>query len=201
MNTLWQDVLYGARILCRSPGFTAVAVATLALGIGANTAIFSVVNAALLRPLAFEEPERLVMVWESLPKRGIARNNPAPANYAGWRAQNEVFEDMAAIRNQFLNLTGAGEPVQFEAHFVTANLFSVLGVEPALGRFFFPEEDRPGAPRVAVLSHRVWQQSFGGDRPVVGRSVLLDDEKYTIVGVLPRAFSFRDRSETRGHNS
>src|SRR5439155_11843992 len=114
----------------------------------------------------------------------------APANFADWKAQNQAFEDMSGIRNQFLNLTGSGEPVQLEAHFVTGNLFPLLGVKPALGRFFTAEEDQPGTAKVAVLSYRLWRQNFGADPGAVGRSIFLDDEKYTVVGILPRDFFF-----------
>jgi hypothetical protein len=153
METLWQDVRFGLRMLAKSPGVVAVAVLSLALGIGANTAIFSLVDAVLLRPLPFAEPERLVMVWEDASWVGFPRNTPAPANYADWKAQNQSFEDMAALTWQSYNLTGDGGPERLEAHGVTANFFSLLGVKPALGRVFLPEEDQPEAGKVALVSY------------------------------------------------
>jgi len=190
METLWQDLRFGARVLARSPGFTAVAVLSLALGIGANAAIFSLVEAVLLRPLPFREPERLVMVWEDASQVGFPRNTPAPANYADWKAQNQVFEGMAAIRYRSYNLTGDGEPEKINAQAVTADFFPLLGISPAPGRNFLPEEDRPGAGRVVIVGHGLWQQRFGSDPGVVGQELLLDGQKYTIVGVAPAGFQF-----------
>src|SRR5262245_10846306 len=141
MNTLTQDIRYGLRGLWRSRGFTAVAVLSLALGIGANTAIFSLVNAVLLRPLPFPEPDRLVMVWEDPASIGLPRDTPAPANYADWKTQNRVFQDMAAMSWRSVNLTGDGEPERISAYGVTANFFPLLGVQLSLGRNFLPEED------------------------------------------------------------
>ena len=153
METLWQDLRYGLRGLRRRPGFAAAAVRSLALGIGANTAVFSLVQAVLLRPLPFHEPERLVMVWEEASFAGFPRNTPAPANYADWKAQNQVFDGMAALSWADFNLTGDGEPEKVSAHAVTADFFPLLGVNPALGRTFRPEEDRPEGARVVMLSH------------------------------------------------
>ena len=190
MNTLLQDVRYGLRVLLKRPGFTAVAVVTLALGIGANTAIFSLVSAVLVRPLKYRDAERLVMVWESAPAAGFPRDNPATGNYADWKEQNQVFEDMAAVDQRTYDLTGEGEPEKLFAFGVTANFFPLLGSTPELGRTFLPEEDRPGAARVAVISHGLWQSRFGGEREVVGRDIMLDGEPYTVVGVMPRDFQF-----------
>ncbi|MBA3441914.1 MAG: ABC transporter permease, partial [Pyrinomonadaceae bacterium] len=192
MSTLIQDIRYGWRGLWRSPGFTFVAVLSLALGIGANTAIFSLVNEVLLRPLHFHEPDRLVMVWEEASFAGFPRNTPAPANYADWKAQNGVFEDMAAIDSRNFNLTGEGEPEKIAAYGVTANLFSLLGVGPALGRAFLTEEDKPGANKVVMISHGLWQRRFGGERDITGKQMLLNGEKYTVVGVMPSGFQFLD---------
>src|SRR5262249_212043 len=141
METLIQDLRYGLRMLARKPGFTVVAVLTLALGIGANTAIFSVINAVLLRPLPYGEAQRLAVVWETLPNIGLSENTPAPANFIQWRNQNQVFDSLAAFTVGFTNLTGTGEPEKLESVRITANAFSVLGVEPMLGRTFLPEED------------------------------------------------------------
>jgi len=192
METFWQDAKYALRSLQRSPGFVAVAVLSLALGIGANTAIFSVVDAVLLRPLPYADPEKLVMVWEEASFAGFPRNTPAPANYADWKAQNRVFQDVAATEGRTFNITGDGEPERIAARGVTANFFSLLGVSPILGRTFLPEEDEPGAGRVVVLSHTLWQNRYGRDRGVLGRKILLNGEPYAVVGVMPAGFQFRD---------
>ncbi|HET9478986.1 MAG TPA: ABC transporter permease, partial [Pyrinomonadaceae bacterium] len=171
-------------------GFTAVAVLTLALGIGANTAIFSVVNAVLLRPLQFRDPGRLVMIWEDATFAGFPRNTPAPANYVDWKTQTQSFEDVAASAESTFNLTGDGDPERVNAYKVTANFFPLFGVAPALGRTFVADEDRPGAHKVAVLSHGLWQARYGGDPQIVNRDIQLDGEKYTVAGVMPAGFQF-----------
>jgi putative ABC transport system permease protein len=185
-----QDLRYGVRTLRKHPGFTAVAVIALALGIGANTAIFSVVNTVLLRPLPYKDPDRLMMVWEDATKSGYPRDTPAAANYMDWREQNKVFEGMAALADQSFNLTGMGEPERLEGKRVAANLFPLLGVEPMLGRGFLAEDDQPGGGRVAVLSHGLWQRRFGADPKVVGRSLELNGQSYEVVGVMPQSFQF-----------
>lgn len=192
MESLIKDIRYGIRSLLKHPGFTAIAVLTLALGIGANTAIFSVVNAVLLRTLPFREPDRLVMVWEDASFAGFPRNTPAPANYADWKTQNQVFEEMAAFDQRSFNLTGDGDPEKVEAYGVTANFFGLLGIGPVLGRVILPEEDKPDANKVVVLSHSLWQQRYGGERSVVGRELVLNGEKYTVVGVMPAGFQFME---------
>jgi len=193
MGALAQDFRYGVRMLRRSPGFTAVAIVTLALGIGANTAIFSVVDAVLLRPLPFHDPDRLVMVWEDATHVGFPRNTPAPANYLDWKAQNHTFDDLAALRSRSFNLTGEGDPEQLDARAVTANMFPLLGVKPALGRTFLEAEDQPGAPNVAVVSYGLWQRRFGGEAALVGRPIHLNGEKYVVVGVMPAGFQFPEK--------
>ncbi len=190
METIIQDLRYGLRTLLKKPGFTLIAVMTLALGIGANTAIFSLVNTVLLKPLPYADPETLVMVWEEAPFIGFTRDTPAPANYADWKAELSAFEDMAAIDDRNFNLTGDGEPEKVFAYGVTANLFPLLGVKPALGRNFLPEEDRPEAGKVVILSHSLWQGRYGGEPAIIGRDILLNDEKYTVVGVMPEGFQF-----------
>jgi putative ABC transport system permease protein len=191
MTTLVQDVRYGLRVLWQRPGFTAVAVLTLALGIGANTAVFSLVSAVLVRPLNYREAERLVMVWEDETAAGFPRETPAVGNYADWRAQNKVFEDVAAIDQRTYDLTGGGgEPEKVLGFAVTSNFFPLLGAEARLGRTLLPEEDRPGAHRVAVLGHGLWQRRFGGEGSAVGREVMLNGEPYTVVGVMPPDFQF-----------
>jgi predicted permease len=191
MRTLLQDVRYGLRVLWQKPGFTAVAVLTLALGIGANTAVFSLVSAVLVRPLKYREAERLVMVWEDGTAAGFPRDGPSVGNFADWRAQNKVFEEMAAYDQRTFDLTGeGGEPEKIFGLGVTSNFFPLLGAEPARGRLLLPEEDRPGAARVALISHGLWQRRFGGERSAVGGEVLLNGEPYTVVGVMPADFQF-----------
>jgi putative ABC transport system permease protein len=174
----------------KNPGFTVVAVIALALGIGANTAIFSVVNSVLLRPLPYKDPERLVMVWEDASKFGYPRDTPAAANYVDWRDQNTVFEGMAAIADESFNLTGAGDPERLEGRSVTANFFPLLGVDPLLGRTFTNDEDKRGSDQVVVLSHALWQRRFGGDNNIVGKTISLNGLTHVVVGVMPARFQF-----------
>ncbi|HEY4739205.1 MAG TPA: ABC transporter permease [Candidatus Acidoferrales bacterium] len=184
-----QDIRYAARTLRRSPGFSAVAIVTLALGIGANTTIFSVVQKVLLRTLPYREPGRLVEIWNNYypqwPQLGLS-----PANFEEWRQEVKSVTDMAAY--QFvptdLNLTGEGESERVEATFATAELFTMLGVKPVLGRAFIPSEDKTGAPNIALISHQLWETRFGGDPAVVGRTITLDGKDYTLAGVLPGNF-------------
>ncbi|HKP72179.1 MAG TPA: ABC transporter permease [Pyrinomonadaceae bacterium] len=191
MGTLLQDVRYGFRMLVKSPSFTLIAVVTLALGIGANTAIFSLVNAVLVRPLNYREPERLMMVWESDATIGAQGDTPAAGNYADWKAQNQVFEEMAAIEWRSYDLTGEGEPEKLTSFGVSANFFPLIGASPAMGRNFLPEEDKPGATKVAVISHGLWQSRFGGEQGILSRDILLSGEKYRVVGVMPPNFQFQ----------
>src|SRR5439155_3485672 len=191
---LAQDLRYGLRMLAKNPGFTTIAVIALALGIGANSAIFSVVNTVLLRPLPYKSPERLVMVWEEAAHLGFPKNTPSPANFLDWRSQNTVFEAMAAMVERSFNLTGVGEPERFDGRRVSANLFGLLGVDAQLGRTFRPEEDQPGS-RVVVLSHGLWQRRFGADPRVIGQSLSLNGESYTVVGVMPPNFQFPTRRD------
>ena len=189
---LVQDLRYGLRTLAKNPGFTAVAVLTLALGIGANTAIFSVVNALLLRPLPFPAPDQLVRVV-SVRLRENAPDNASYPDFADWRAQNHVFERMAAFHIDSFTLTGQGEAAHIPGAVVSAELFSLLGVRPALGRAFLPEEDKLGAADgglVVILSHRLWQERFGADPGIVGRTIELDNRSFTVVGVMPAGFQF-----------
>ncbi len=192
METLLKDFRYGIRSLLKRPSFTAIAVITLALGIGANTAIFSLVNAVLLRSLPFADPDRLVMIWEDASFAGFPRNTPAPANYVDWKTQGQSFADMAAQDMRSFNLTGDGEPEKVEAFGVTANFFPLLGIKPALGRMFTNEEDTPGADKVAIINYNLWQQRYGGEQNIVGRQLSLSGEKYTVVGVMPAGFQFLD---------
>jgi putative ABC transport system permease protein len=189
MQTFLQDLKFGFRQLLSKPCFALIAVLSLALGIGANTAIFSLVDAVLLRPLPFHDPERLVIVWEEFTRIGFPRNTPAPANYVDWKSQNKVFEGMAALSWRTYNLTEEGEPEKVEAQVVTADFFPLLGVAPEVGRTFTPEEDQPGANKVVLISHGLWQRRFGGEK-VLGKELLLDGQKHTVIGVMPRGFQF-----------
>ncbi|HEX5706696.1 MAG TPA: ABC transporter permease [Pyrinomonadaceae bacterium] len=188
MNTLWQDVRYAARVLWKSPGFTLVAVVALALGIGANTAIFSVVHALMLRALPFADSERLVMMWEFNRPREQRQNVVAPANFLDWREQANTFEGMAAFVDGNVNLTGDADPVEIPSQYVTPNLFPLLGVEPLLGRGLTDEDATPDAENVVLLSYATWQSRFGGDPSVVGKTMTLNSEPATIIGVMPADF-------------
>ncbi|HEU4386385.1 MAG TPA: ABC transporter permease, partial [Blastocatellia bacterium] len=190
MQTILQDLRYGMRLLVKRPGFALIAIVTIALGIAANTAIFSLVSAVLLRPLPFHEPDRLVMVWEDATSIGYPENSPAPANYADWKSQNAVFEDMAAYEISGADLTGEGEPEKVSGYAVSAGFFPLLGVKPELGRTFVPEEEKPGAERVVVLAHKLWESRYGKDDRIIGRTILLDNEGYTVIGVMPATFQF-----------
>jgi putative ABC transport system permease protein len=196
---LWQDLRYGARMLAKAPGFTLLAVITLALGIGANTAIFSVVDGVLLRPAPFAQPERLVFVWTKNQLQGFDHGAISPADFADLRDQRQVFEDLAAMDRLSFHLTGGDGPEWAQGARVSASLFPLLGVRPALGRAFFDEEDRAGGDRVVILSHGLWQRRFGGDPNVIGKTLTLRlsaafgpqralGESFTVVGVLPSTF-------------
>jgi predicted permease len=186
MRILIQDIRYGFRMLLKHPGFTAAAVLTLAIGIGANTAIFSVVQAVILRPLPFPRPEQLVMVWET-DKSGAPTNMGYPT-FADWRNQTHSFETMSALADWSPTLSGAGEPQALVGARVTADFFRVLGVKPMFGRDFTEEDDRPNAPRVAIISYGLWQRSFSGDLAVLGKPVLLSGVDRTVIGVMPPDF-------------
>ena len=190
MHTLLQDFRYALRQLRKSPGFTAVAVLTLALGLGANSAIFSVIDAVLLRPLPFHAPSRLVIVKPTEPGRRDDIGVSYPT-FLDWRAQNHVLEGLSVFRQDDFTLTGRGEPAHLTGAVVSANLFSMLGVPPAIGRDFTPEEDKPAATgRPIILSHSLWQNRFGSDPKVVGQSLVLDGDTFAVVGVMPASFQF-----------
>ena len=178
-----KDVRYGFRMLRKNPGVSAIAVLTLALGIGANTAIFSVVSAVLLNPLPYKDPDRLVSIWENVPQHG--RWRAAPANFLDWKKQNTVFQDVAAYGGATATLTGDGDPEQLSGTAVTPGYFEVVGVQPALGRVFQPEEYQLGTDRVVILGHGLWQRRYGGDQSIINRNVMLDGNSWTVVGVMP----------------
>ncbi|PYT91528.1 MAG: hypothetical protein DMG36_17980 [Acidobacteria bacterium] len=189
MERLLQDIRYSARTLLKHPGFAAVAVLTLALGIGANTAIFSVVENVLLRPLPYPQPGNIVQIWNTYPPQ-VPRGALSPGDYADWRRQNASFSEMGGYAqiSQGFNLTGEGEPQRVLGSYASAGLFPMLGIRLAAGRYFLPEEDRAGSSPVVMLSHRLWQSRFGGDPRVVGRTITLDNQGYAVAGVLPADF-------------
>ena len=189
MEFIWQDMRYGARMLLKSPGFTVVAVLTLALGIGANTAIFSVVNFVLLRPLEYANPDQLVMVWERNTKKGWNESPTSFADFVDFR-DNAKSVELVAFTDTNFNLTGGDQPERVAGLRVSANLFSLLGVNPARGRWFAPGEDKPGAGHVLILSYGLWQRSFGGNSNLVNQTVQLNGQSYTVVGVMPPTFKF-----------
>ena len=185
---LAQDFRYGFRSLRRNGAFTAIVVAILAVGIGANTALFSVIDAVLLRPLPYAQPERLVMVWKRNLQRGLQGNLVAPTNFADWQAGVHSFSSLGAAQNGNYNLTGAGDAVQLMVQRATPDLLPTLGVQPLLGRLFTGKEDR-----VAILTHGLWSQRFGADRSILGRTITLDGQPYTVIGVMPPGFTFLNR--------
>ncbi|MFY9607442.1 MAG: ABC transporter permease [Blastocatellia bacterium] len=195
MENLLHDIRYSIRLLHKRPGFTAVATMTLALGIGANTAIFSVVNAVLLRPLPFKDPERLVRIWGKFEKEGIPKNWISEPELIDLQQMSESFEDIAAFQASGVNLTGNQEPVRVNAASVNASLFPVLGIDAKLGRTFSQDEDQPGRNKVALLSHALWRSRFGAQPNAVGASIGINGENYTVIGVMPDGFQFPDQDD------
>jgi putative ABC transport system permease protein len=190
IESLWQDLRYAFRLLRKSPGFTIVAVLTLALGIGANTAVFSVVNTVLLRPLPYPESERLVKIWSTNPNTNRWGMWTAYPRFVDWRRHTTVFEEMATARTWVINLSGGDHPEALYGVVTSSRLFQLLRVQPMLGRAFLPEEDQRGHDHVIILSYGLWQRRFGGGRAVIGRTVDLDRQSYTVIGVMPRDFRF-----------
>ncbi|HVF89336.1 MAG TPA: ABC transporter permease [Blastocatellia bacterium] len=190
METLVQDLRYGARMLLQKPAFTLVVVVALAVGIGANSAIFSVVNAVLLRPLPYADPERLVMIWMDNSRINVAEDWHSFPNYTDYRDQNEVLESIAAFNNRSFNITGSGEPERVEGAWMTGSLLPMLGVSPALGRNFSPEEEQPGKDQIVIIGHGLWQRRFGGDPNILGQSIMLNGSPRTVIGVMPQGFAF-----------
>ena len=193
MHFFWLDLRYGARMLAKAPAFTAVALLTLALGMGAATAIFSVVDTVLLKPLPFRDAERLLVIWEQNVSQNLDRTFVSPASFLAWQQQSRAVEGMAALQDMRINLTGGPnghiDPEEIKCERVTADLFPLLGVAPTVGRTFRPEEDRPGNTNFVLLSHSLWQRRFAGDPGIAGKTIRLRDQPYTVVGVLPPAFA------------
>ncbi|HMJ25248.1 MAG TPA: ABC transporter permease, partial [Pyrinomonadaceae bacterium] len=193
METLGQDLRYAVRMLLKNPGITFIVILALALGIGANTAIFSVVNAVLLRPLPYEDPNRLVFLTER--NSVIDEMSLSYPNFSDWRTQNHVFENIGVYNRQSYNLTGVGEAERIITGQVSADLFSVLRVNAGLGRVFTNEEDQPGAAPVVVLSYGLWQRSFGGQSNIINQAITLNGKSYTVIGVMPQGYQFPSRVE------
>jgi len=188
LDDLSQDLRYALRGLRKQRAFTAVAVITLALGIGANTAIFTVINTVLLRPLPYEKPDELVVLTETVSERpaGVSYQN-----YVDWRNQNTVFANVAALRpRESFNLTGAGESERLQGRLVSANFLSTLGIKPIRGRDFLAEDDQPSATPVAIISHALWQRRFGADESIIGKQLTLNSQQYTVIGITPPDFRF-----------
>ena len=194
LDEITQDIRYGLRTLSKSYGFTTVAVLTLALGIGANSAIFSFVDGVLLKPLPYPDPERILQVWEKLP--GGGNNGVSTANFLDWQHQSDVFETMVATTGGSMTLSGNGDPVMLRVGRVSAGYFDVFGIKPALGRTFARDEDQPGKETVVVLSHRIWTSQFGADAGIVGKTITLDNRPFTVIGVMPEGSAF-DRGGNR----
>ena len=187
MDIFWQDIRYGVRMLWRTPAFAIISIVVLALGIGANTAIFSVVNAVLLRPLPYQDSQRLLILWEKVPQMETSVSYP---NFMDWRDQNTVFEPIAVSRRDSFNLTGVGEPERLQGRMVSSTLFKILRTQPFLGRDFRSEEDRPGGTPVVILTHGLWKRRFGSDPKIIGKQLLLNDKSYQVIGVMPPDFEF-----------
>ena len=186
MGPLIEDIRYGLRMLWKNPGFTATALLTLALGIGANTAVFSIVNGVLLNPLPFPDSDKLVVLFESKPN--FKEGSISYPNFLDWQRENHAFSSIAAYRPDSVILTGAGEPEQLRGEMVSADFFSILGVKPVIGRMFASQEDQLGAGHVVLVSSAFWKRKLASAPNIVGQSVVLDGEGYTIIGVIPESF-------------
>src|SRR5215813_6203347 len=193
MTNLWQDLRYGVRMLLKHPGFTLIAVLTLALSIGANTAIFSAVQAVLLRALPYPQPERLVVLAEKL--RSGQRIGISYPNFQDWRERAQSFTEMAGYRPALFNLTQVERPTRLQGRAVNWNFFRMLGAQPQLGRLFVTDDDKAGAARTTILSYTTWQAQFGGDHAIIGKAISLDGNSYTVIGVLPPRFEFFRRDD------
>jgi putative ABC transport system permease protein len=195
MGTFLKDMRYGIRTLAKSPGFTVIVVLTLALGIGANTAIFSLVNAVLLAPLPYRQPDNLVMVWSKNIAKGYEISPVSGGEFSEWKSENSAFSDMAASSDALYTLTGAGDPQVVVGYQFSADFFRLLGARPELGRTFVDEEDHPGGPNVVVLGDAIWRRKFHADRDILGKSVTLDGKPFTVIGVMPPDFRYPNLTE------
>ncbi|HEY7546671.1 MAG TPA: ABC transporter permease, partial [Blastocatellia bacterium] len=195
MGTFRQDLRYAVRMLLKKPGFTLIAVMTLALGIGANTAIFSIVNAVLLRSLPYPEPDRLVQIWETFRPQDVMVTSISPHNFADWQKANQSFDGLASYSYATFTLTLDDQPEPVRGLRVSADFLPVMGVSPALGRGFLAEEDAPGRNRVVILSYALWQRRFAGDEEIVGQTIPVNGENFNVIGVMPRDFTFPDSTD------
>jgi len=196
MESLWRDLRYGVRMLVRTPSFTIISVSVLALGIAAGTAIFSVVNAVLLRPFPYVEPDRLLLVQESLPKLNLKTSAVSAAEYWDYKEANQVFSNIACYTTQSFNLTGQGEATRIHVARISPSLIQILGIAPKIGRSFTEEEDKPGANAVVLISERLWRTRFGSDSGIEGKSLKLDEKLYSVIGVMPASFQFPSTDNT-----
>src|SRR5262245_5013236 len=195
MDTFFKDVRYAVRNLLKRPSFTVIAVVTLGLGIGANTAIFSAINALLLKPLPLPEPDRVVAIWDKMPSRGVVHNEVSMANYLDWRAQSQSFEHLGLYRWWSTNLTGVDSPERIQGFLVTANFFEALGMKPLMGRNFTEEENQPGKDQVAIITYSLWQRRFGADPNILNRTISLNSVTRNVIGVMPERFNFPKGAE------
>src|ERR1044071_3970354 len=189
METLWHDLTYGARSLFKNAGFTLVAILSVAIGVGANSAIFSVTNALLLRPLPYDDSDRLVILWSRSPGLNVAQDWFSPAQYCDVKTQTDVFDETAITIGGSFNFTGQGTPERVDGARVSSSLFTLLGAQSFLGRVFTPDEDEKGKPPAVILSHGFWQRRFGSDPEIVGKTLTLNDNSFSIVGVMTAEFS------------
>src|ERR1041384_883091 len=192
-STFWQDIRYGARMLLKNPGVTMIVIIALALGIGANTAIFSVVHWVLLRPLPYQESDRLVFLNEKSPV--LDEMSISYPNFTDWRNQNQSFEKIGVYNRASYNLTGAGEAERIVTGQVSADLFSILRVNPLYGRVFTNDEDKPGGTPVVVLSYGLWQRRFGGQQSILNQAITLNGKSYTVIGIMPQTYAYPSRAE------
>jgi putative ABC transport system permease protein len=190
MQTMWSDIRFGLRMLRKDWAFSLIAILTLALGIGANTSMFALVNTVLLRPLPYKDADRLATVWSYNHARGYDTDLVSPLDFQDWQSQNHVFESMGASTDVTYTLTGSGEPSLIIGYMFSADYFRTLGVAPVLGRTFLTEEEQPGKNHVAVLNYSFWQNRFGGDSSILNRSITLDGQPYTVIGVMPQGFQY-----------
>jgi len=193
MQSLIADIRYALRLLARSPGFTIAVVLVLALGIGANSAIFTALDRTVIRPLPYSDPDRIAAVWEDFSAFGSPKSRVSPATFVDWKKRNQAFADMAAYGARSADLSGGGAPEEVQGLAVTANLFPLLGVTPLLGRTFDKSEESPET-RAVVLSYRLWQRRYAGDRNLLGQPILMNGEKYSVLGIMPAGFHYPDRT-------
>src|SRR5579871_6728884 len=195
MDTLFHDLNFAIRMLLKKPGFTVVALITLALGIGANTSIFSVVNTVLLQPLPYDHPEKIMQIWEANLRTGEKDSSISSYNITDWQQRNKSFDCIAAYKGSNLSLTGGDLAERIIGYSVSADFFKALGISAAIGRTFTADEDKPGNNHVVVLGYGLWQRRFGSDEKIVGQSIIVNTEKYNVIGVMPRDFQFPNSAE------